>query len=146
VNYLLDTNHWSYLQRKHPVVLAHIQSLPNEATLYMPVVAQAELLVGVELAASEPRKQALRVLYGQVTAEATDILGITSEVAERFADVFAALRRQGKPIGTNDVWIAAIALTHDLILVSGDEHFQYVDGLRLEDWTKPMGTEEGKQP
>lgn len=109
VNYLLDTNHWSYLQRNHSTVLAHIQSLPDAATLYMPVIAQAELLVGIELAASEPRKQVLRALYEQVTAETTEILTITSQVAERYAHVFAALRRRGKPIPTNDLWIAAIA-------------------------------------
>ena len=51
MNYLLDTNHWSYLQRGHPSVLGRLQSLPGDVTLYMPVIAQAELLVGVELAA-----------------------------------------------------------------------------------------------
>ncbi len=143
VNYLLDTNHWSYLQRNHSAVLAQIQSLPDETTLYMPVIAQAELLVGIELAASEPRKQVLQALYDQVTAETTEILAITSQVAEHYAHVFAALRRRGKPIPTNDLWIAAIALAHDLTLVSSDEHFQHVEGLRLEDWTKPMGIEKG---
>lgn len=63
MNYLLDTNHWSYLQRRHPSVLGRLQSLPGDATLYMPVIAQAELLVGVELAAEGRRKQELRALY-----------------------------------------------------------------------------------
>jgi predicted nucleic acid-binding protein len=53
VNYLLDTNHWSYLQRREARVVRHIQSLSDTATLYMPVVAQAELLAGVELVVSE---------------------------------------------------------------------------------------------
>ena len=44
-------------------MVRHIQSLPDTATLYMPVVAQAELLAGVELVVSEPRKQELRTLY-----------------------------------------------------------------------------------
>ena len=66
MNYLLDTNHWSYLQRHEAMVVNHIQSLPDEATLYMPVVAQAELLAGVELAVSEPRKPELHTLYRQV--------------------------------------------------------------------------------
>ncbi len=42
MNYLLDTNHWSYLQHQHPTVLVRIQNLPDEANLYMPVVAQAD--------------------------------------------------------------------------------------------------------
>lgn len=136
MNYLLDTNHWSYLQRSHPAVLTRIQSLPDEATIYMPVVAQAELLFGVELATSGPRKQELRALYEQVIAETADIIHITSQVAEQYALILASLRRKGKPIETNDIWIAAIARAHDLILVTSDEHFRYVDDLQVEDWTK----------
>jgi len=138
VNYLLDTNHWTYLQSRHPVVLAHIQRLPEEATLYMPVIAQAELLAGVELATSKRHRQKLLTLYQQVIAEATDILFITTEVAQQFAKIFADLRRRGRPIDTNDIWIAAIALVHDLTVVTSDEHFGYVRGLRVEDWTKPV--------
>jgi len=135
VNYLLDTNHWSYLQRREAIVVNHIQSLPDEATLYMPVVAQAELLAGVELAVSEPRKQELRTLYIQVITMAADILPITSEVAEQFAHIFANLRRKGRPIDTNDIWIAAIARVHNLVVVTNDEHFQYVEGLQVENWS-----------
>ena len=135
MNYLLDTNHWSYLQRREAMVVRHIQSLPDAATLYMPVVAQAELLAGVELAVSAPRQQELRTLYAQFLTMAADILPITSEVAEQFAHIFANLRRKGRPIGTNDIWIAAMARVHNLVVVTNDEHFQYVEGLRVEDWS-----------
>jgi predicted nucleic acid-binding protein len=142
VNYLLDTNHWSYLQRCEARVVSHIQSLPDAATLYMPVVAQAELLAGVELAVSEPRQQELRTLYAQVISIAADVLPITSEVAEQFAHIFANLRRKGRPIDTNDIWIAAIARVHNLIVVTNDEHFQYVEGLRVEDWSTPPAADQ----
>lgn len=101
----------------------------------MPVVAQAELLAGVELAVSEPRKQELHTLYAQVSTMAADILPITSEVAEQFAHIFANLRRKGRPIDTNDIWIAAIARVHNLVVVTNDEHFQYVEGLQVENWS-----------
>jgi len=135
MNYLLDTNHWSYLQRRHPGLVSRLQSLPDDATLFMPVVAQAELLVGVELAAQGRRKRELRALYERTLRETTDILEITSAVAEKFAAVVAQLRQKGRSIETNDVWIAAIALEADFILVTSDAGFQYVDGLKLEDWT-----------
>jgi len=138
MNYLLDTNHWSYLQRNHPAVIARLRSLPSDSTLYMPVIAQGELLVGIELIVSESRKQELRTLYDRTIAEVTEILPITSQVAEQYAAIFVNLRRKGKPIETNDIWIAAIALAYDLILVTSDEHFQYVEGLKVEDWTRPM--------
>jgi predicted nucleic acid-binding protein len=66
-------------------------------------VAQAELLAGVELVVSEPRKQELRTLYAQVITMAADIPPITSTVAEQFAHSFANLRRKGRPIDTNDI-------------------------------------------
>jgi len=138
MNYLLDTNHWSYIQRRHPRVLARLESLPNEATLYMPVIVQGELLSGVELAASESRKEELMALYEQAIAKATDILAVTPEVAAQYAVVFAGLRRKGRPVDTNDIWIAAIARVHDLVVVSTDGHFGYVEGLRVDDWTKPQ--------
>ena len=136
MNYLLDTNHWSYLQRRHPSVLARLESLPPDATVYMPVIAQAELLVGVELTADGRRKRELRALYETAIRENTDVLHVTSEVAGQFAAIFTRLRRKGRPIETNDIWIAATALARNLTLVSSDTHFHHVDGLRLEDWTK----------
>ena len=149
MNYLLDTNHRSYLQRREAMVVSRIQSLPDAATLYMPVVAQAELLAGVELAVSEPRKQELRTLYAQVITMAADILPITSEVAEQFAHIFANLRRKGRPMDTNDIWIAAIARMHNLVVVTNDEHFQYVEGLQVENWSitsTPSQSEYGSVP
>jgi predicted nucleic acid-binding protein len=134
MNYLLDTNHWSHLQRNHPSIVTHIQSLPDESQLYMPVIAQAELLTGVALTASEQRRRQLQTLYEQIIARATHILPITSLVTPHYAAIFAALRRNGTPIPTNDIWIAAIARTHDLIVVSDDIHFQHVEGLQLENW------------
>ena len=40
-----------------------------------------------------------------------------------YADVFAQLRRAGTPIPTNDLWIAALVIQHDLVLFSRDKHF-----------------------
>jgi tRNA(fMet)-specific endonuclease VapC len=44
------------------------------------------------------------------------------------------LRRKGRPIPQNDIWIAATALQYDLTLVTRDEHFKQVEGLALETW------------
>jgi len=45
-----------------------------------------------------------------------------------------ALLAKGRPIPENDVWIAALARQHDLVLVTRDEHFAEVDGLTLARW------------
>jgi tRNA(fMet)-specific endonuclease VapC len=44
------------------------------------------------------------------------------------------LRRRGRPIPTNDVWIAALAIQHGYTLVTRDNHFQEVDGLNAISW------------
>ena len=46
-----------------------------------------------------------------------------AKTAEHYADTFAALRRQGTPIPSNDLWIAALAKQHRMPLFSFDQHF-----------------------
>jgi predicted nucleic acid-binding protein len=137
MNYLLVTNHWSHLQRGHPRVVARVQALSADTILYMSVVAQAELLLGVEQLPDGHRKEELRQLYEQTLRTATEILPVDSRAAERFALVFVQLKRAGRPIPTNDIWASAIALVHDLTVVTNDGHFRAVEGLRTEDWTQP---------
>jgi predicted nucleic acid-binding protein len=136
VNYLLDTNHWSYLQEQHPLVVSRLHQLSDEASLYMSVVSQGELLAGVEWAQGLRRKRRLLELYEQVVAMATAILPVTPQVAERYAQIYAQLRQKGRLIQTNDIWIAASALAYDMILVSADAHFRFIGGLTVEDWSQ----------
>jgi tRNA(fMet)-specific endonuclease VapC len=136
MDYLLDTNHWSGLQRNHPAIVDHISTLPSNITLHMPVIAQAELLAGVQLLADGKRKAELQAIYEHTVQRCASILPVTSAVADEFATILVQLRRDGHPVETNDIWIAAIAVAADLILVSNDQHFQYINGLRLEDWTE----------
>jgi tRNA(fMet)-specific endonuclease VapC len=60
------------------------------------------------------------------------VLEINSETALIYSRLTRALRRAGKLIGSNDLWIASHALQHELTLVTGDPaHFSRVPGLRL---------------
>lgn len=43
-------------------------------------------------------------------------------------------QRKGRPIPNNDIWLAAIAIQHDLTLVTRDAHFGEVDTLRVQRW------------
>jgi len=54
--------------------------------------------------------------------------------ADLWADVSLALRRKGRPIPTNDIWIAALALQHGLPLLTRDAHFREVEGLNVLGW------------
>ncbi|NOX61747.1 MAG: type II toxin-antitoxin system VapC family toxin, partial [Chloroflexi bacterium] len=48
---------------------------------------------------------------------------ISQETAERYARIYAYLRQIGRPIPTNDLWIAASALEHNAELLTADRHF-----------------------
>lgn len=135
MKYLLDTNHCSYIQQKRPDVISCLQNLPSAAEIVTSVVTQGELLAGIQLIKNNARKNKLKQIYEEIIEILADILVIDSQVAQTYAEIFADLRQQGAPIPTNDLWIAAIAKTHNLILVTNDHHFQYVKGLQCEDWT-----------
>jgi tRNA(fMet)-specific endonuclease VapC len=137
MKYLLDTNHCSYIQQQRPDVITHLRSLSPQTEIVTSVITQGELLAGIALLNDESRKNTLKQVYEDILAVTTDILEIDSQVAQAYAEIFADLRRNGTPIPTNDLWIAAIAKAHHLILVTNDSHFRHVKGLQKEDWTKP---------
>lgn len=56
------------------------------------------------------------------------------ETAQWYGIIKNQLRRKGSPIPDNDLWIAAIAMQHDLILVTRDAHFDEVESLQTERW------------
>ena len=56
---------------------------------------------------------------------------IDEDTAEFYAEVLNNLKENGKPIPTNDIWIASVALQYGLKLFSKDQHFKYVSGLML---------------
>lgn len=138
MNYLLDTNIWSRLQRADPRVLENIRRLPDGARLCMPVVAIGELLAGVEKLPDGNRKEALRQLYQESIERSAEIIAIDTAVAQQFGVIVGQLRRAGHPIETNDIWIAATARAHGFTVVTNDGDFLHVEGLQVEDWT--MGT------
>jgi tRNA(fMet)-specific endonuclease VapC len=56
--------------------------------------------------------------------------------AEEFGKIKAELRRLGRPIQDIDVQIAAIARVNDLVLLSDDQGFAHIQGLKLENWLR----------
>jgi predicted nucleic acid-binding protein len=58
------------------------------------------------------------------------VVACAATTADNYALVYAALRRKGRPVPTNDLWIAASALEHGAALLTLDAHFSEIDGLR----------------
>ncbi len=56
------------------------------------------------------------------------------ETAQWYGIIKERLRRKGRSIPNNDIWIAAVAMQHDLILVTRDAHFDEVESLQIERW------------
>lgn len=62
------------------------------------------------------------------------ILGCDAETSRIYGEIKFELSVKGQPIPENDIWIAAIALQHNLILISRDSHFKNIKKLQLESW------------
>jgi predicted nucleic acid-binding protein len=62
------------------------------------------------------------------------VLNITEETSIWYAEIRLELKRVGRPIPSNDLWIAALCRQHNLPLLSRDQHFDLVAGLRRISW------------
>ena len=62
------------------------------------------------------------------------VLDINEPTAQHYAEITLDLKRKGKPIPTNDLWIAALCRQHSLPLLSRDRRFDQVTGLKRIGW------------
>lgn len=130
-HYLLDTNLCIYIAKHNPAkVRERFDSLPRE-DIAMSVVTLGELRHGAEK--SQVREKSLAHL-NRLTA-AIQVLGLPPQAGACYGQIRAALEKAGRPIGNNDLWIAAHACAAGLILITHDEReFARVEGLRVENW------------
>jgi tRNA(fMet)-specific endonuclease VapC len=95
--------------------------------VWIPLIVLAEIKAGFYGGAQQQRNQILlRKLLSKATVE---ILLPGRETAEQYARLFVQLKRAGTPIPDNDLWIAALALEHNLTLFTRDRHFQNIPQL-----------------
>ncbi|MEM9261332.1 MAG: PIN domain-containing protein, partial [Bacteroidota bacterium] len=62
------------------------------------------------------------------------VIPTTKKTAKIYAEIKYKLRKKGRPIPENDIWIAATAMQFDLTLITKDKHFKEIEGLKLELW------------
>jgi predicted nucleic acid-binding protein len=65
-----------------------------------------------------------------LSRETVAILFAGRETTEQYARLFIQLKRAGTPVPDNDLWIAAMAIEHDLALITRDRHFDKLPQLR----------------
>jgi len=89
----------------------------------------AELLSGFSLGAKEKKNR--QELETFLNSPRVEVLMHDLETADYYALIVKRLKAKGRPIPSNDVWIAANAMKHGLALYSFDNHFEQVEGLLL---------------
>ena len=89
----------------------------------------AELFSGFSLGANERKNR--RELEAFLNSPRVEMLLHDLETAEYYALIVRRLKAKGKPIPTNDIWIAANAMKHGLALYSFDKHFEEIEGVLL---------------
>jgi tRNA(fMet)-specific endonuclease VapC len=129
VNVALDTNAYTAWKAGHAGVTAHLRRA--ERVLLSSVVA-GELLFGFRQGTRYERNR--RELDEFLRSPYVALLKVGLVTADRFGRIATALRRKGRPIPTNDVWIAAHAMETGADLLSLDGHFAEIDGLA---WIDP---------
>lgn len=123
---LLDTNAYVRFLAGDERVLA---SLAGADRVYMSVFVLGELEAGFR--AGKKGRENKRILESFLEKPSVAVLEATRETAEIFGIVKDSLRKAGKPLPVNDVWIAAHALETGSVLVTYDAHFRAVPGLRV---------------
>lgn len=130
MTYLLDTNAAIALLKENPMILKHVRRV-GSASLILCSPVEAELWYGVAKSAWQDLNRA-RLL---TLLEWIPSLPFAGQAARSFGEIRAFLASQGTPIGPYDLQIAAIAVAHNLIVVTHNtREFERVPGLKLEDW------------
>ncbi|HEY4393639.1 MAG TPA: type II toxin-antitoxin system VapC family toxin [Polyangia bacterium] len=114
----LDANRYDDLLTGDEKVADVVESADE---VHLPFVVVGELRAG--FAAGNRAVENERLLRRFLLKEGVEILLADEQTTHHYAAVYAQLRRQGTPIPTNDMWIAALTLQHDLVLCTRDRHF-----------------------
>lgn len=121
---VLDTSAYSHFRANREEI---VELIARAEVVLLPTVVLGELEAAFQLGR---RAAENRVVLDDFLAEPfVSILPITVDVARRYGEVFAALRKAGTPIPTNDVWIAATTMDAGGHLVTFDGDFARVRGL-----------------
>ncbi len=110
-------------------IVEQVLTLPE---IFLPMVVVGELLFGAE----NSTRPLLNLPRYQEFISTCLVVPLGRETATIYARTRLALKRKGRPIPMNDVWIASQCIEQGWVLVTDDTDFDYVDGLILECWDR----------
>jgi tRNA(fMet)-specific endonuclease VapC len=114
----LDTNRYTDLCRGEKAV---VETVEQADEVWLPFIVVGELRAGFAVGTQGTRNEA--VLRRFLLKPGVAILYADEQTTHHYASVYRQLRKQGTPIPTNDMWIAALVLEHSLVLCARDAHF-----------------------
>ena len=124
IEILIDTNAYVEFKRGNQSV---IEILRYAQTIGINSVVLGELLAGFAVGRKIEENQ--QELNQFLESSRVKVFTLDEMTAKYYAVIYKQLRNKGKPIPTNDMWIAATAVQHKLTLLSYDKHFMNIDGL-----------------
>ena len=131
--YVLDTDHCIELLRGNEGISFKLESLRDDMgiAIYTTTITAAELFYGVyRMRNPEQRMQEVNAFLNDI-----EILNLDLESARTYGQVKAELARRGELLADNDLFIASLALSRNLTLVTHNtHHYERISNLCLEDW------------
>jgi tRNA(fMet)-specific endonuclease VapC len=118
VRLALDTNRYTDLCRGDASV---VETVERADEVWLPLIVMGELRAGFAVGTQGARNEA--VLRRFLMKPGVGVLYADEQTTHHYAAVYRQLRKQGTPIPTNDMWIAALVLQHSLALCARDSHF-----------------------
>ena len=124
---ILDTNALSAAADAEPEI---ISLLGRADQIAIPVIALGEYRYGI----AQSRHRASYTEWLKDLLHDCLVLDANESTAHYYAEITLELKQKGKPIPTNDIWIAALCRQHSLSLLSRDRHFDMVPGVKRIGW------------
>lgn len=122
----LDTNAFIHFQQGEQF---EYEQIINSNILLIPVIVIGELTYG--FLNSKRKTENLKLLDNFLNQPQVKTVAADEMVAREFGQIKYKLKIAGTPIPTNDIWIAATAITQNSKLLTRDKHFQYIVGLDI---------------
>jgi tRNA(fMet)-specific endonuclease VapC len=124
---ILDTNAVSAVADGEPQAMEIVAGADRIA---VPVIVLGEYRLGI----AQSRHRAIYESWLREWIAAVTVLDIDDRTTHSYSAIGLELKRKGKPIPGNDLWIAALCRQHSLPLLSRDRHFDLVAGLQRLYW------------
>ena len=117
----IDTNRYVDFARGVPEA---VERMRRADEILVPFVVLGELRAGFAGGTRIGENEATLVRF--LDSRRVNVVFADEDTTHHYARLFQQLRRQGTPIPTNDLWIAALVVQHELHLVARDAHFDHL--------------------